>query len=440
MQLTNASYLKLALPFILAAITTPLLGAVGTAVVGRLDNVNYISAVALGAVIVSTMYWLFGFLRLITSSLSSQALGRGDAQGAAVVLLQPYLLALVIGLLLVAGQQGIWRAAMWILNPDAELRVLCKIYFDILIWAAPLVLGSYVLNGWLMGRMRMKAVVALQVGTNLANCLLCFLMVDCFGLNVDGVAMAILISQTGSFFVALLLVARIIRQGPLNGLWGKVFQRQGFSDLFSTNFYLFIRTLCMLVMVNTFMASSAAFGGEIMAANAILFQLQYVMGDIFDGLSSASSVYSGLAVGSPNRDLFYANLRYSGIWAAVFALVISLAYYLLQTPILALFTDKQGVLEIATEYSIYIVIFPPIAAAGIVYYGIFNGALKTRLVCVSMLLTIAAYLPALYIFTPLWSNHGLWLAYIVFYVGRSGFLLLLLPRLIRRFDFLKRAS
>ena len=152
MELTHKSYLKLALPFILVSATTPLLGAV----------------------IFSTMYWLFNFLRLITSGLSSQALGRGARDETALSLLRPGLLSLAAGLLMIAAQTPIAGAALWILNPGPEVRDLVLLYFHILIWGAPLVLMGFVMIGWLMGQMRLRAVMILQVSTNLSNAVLSF--------------------------------------------------------------------------------------------------------------------------------------------------------------------------------------------------------------------------------------------------------------------------
>ena len=435
MQLSHSSYLKLAAPFILASATTPILGAVGTAVVGRLGNARYIGAVALGAVIFSTIYWLFNFLRLITSSYSSQAAGRGDQLDAALALFRPAVIALTAGVMIIAFSPFIARGALWILAPEKPVEELVLVYFRTLIWGAPFVLLSFVMIGWLMGQMRLKAVMFLQVATNLFNCILCCIFVFILKMSVDGVALATLLAQLASFAAGAALTLRYARFDWRAVSLKLVLQKQGFKDLMSTNFYLMIRTVCMLIMVNIFMARSTSFGAVTLAANSILFQLQYIMGDVFDGLSSASSVYSGLAVGGRDAKLFWDDLRISGLWAAVFAIVMTMVYQAADGFILGLFTDLPDVLAMAQEFSIYITVFPPLAAAGIVYYGIFNGALKTRMICWSMLLTLGAFLAAERLLLPAFGNTGLWLAFLVFYIGRSGFLLMFLPALLRKLGF-----
>lgn len=438
MRLTVTSYLRLSAPFIVSSITTPLLGAVGTAVVGHLGDMNYISAVALGAVIFSTIYWLFNFLRLITSSYSSQALGRQDRTEINLSILRPGCLAAVIGLTMIPAAPWIFEISMFILNPDEAIRELTGIYFNILIWGAPFVLVNFVIVGWLMGQMRFKAVMWLQVSLNLFNCLMCAWLVLGLKLGVGGVAWAGLMAQAIALVAGLILVA-----GRTRFNWRTeiklIFNKRAFSDLMSTNFYLLIRTACMLVMVNLFMARSAAIGGAVLAANAILFQVQYILGDFFDGLANASSVYSGLAVGGRDADLFRRDLIISAGCGLMLALMLSAAWFWGDLFFIGLFTNLPEVIEQARIYSVYITLFPLISALGIVYYGIFNGALKTRLVCWSMLLTLTLYLGADHWLVPVWGNHGLWMSFLAFYVGRSGFLLLFVPSLLKKIDFSKRA-
>ena len=243
-----------------------------------------------------------------------------------------------------------------------------------------------------------------------------------------------MIAQADSFAAGAWLVWGMVNPNLSRFLLHRVFSKKAFTDLLGTNFYLMIRTVCMLIMVNIFMARSAVSGGVILVANAILFQLQYIMGDVLDGLSSASGVYSGLAVGGRDRGLFQTDLRLSGVWAAIFSVAMSAVFFLTEERVLKLFTDLPEVLAAAGEYSFYITIFPPIAAAGIVYYGIFNGALKTRMICWSMLMTLTVFLAAERILPPLLGNHGLWLAFIVFYIGRSVFLMMFLPALKRKLN------
>src|SRR3546814_15456082 len=72
---------QLAGPIILANLTTPLLGAVDTAVVGHLPDPRFIGGVAVGGVVFSFLFWGFCFLRMGTAGFDrkSVVLGRGVA-------------------------------------------------------------------------------------------------------------------------------------------------------------------------------------------------------------------------------------------------------------------------------------------------------------------------------------------------------------------------
>ena len=99
-RVSYASYLALVFPFVISTLTTPLLGAVDTALVGHLPDPAFIGGVAIGAVIFSTLYWLFGFLRVSTTGFTAQALD--DPRWLTSALFRPLLMAVVIGLAFVA--------------------------------------------------------------------------------------------------------------------------------------------------------------------------------------------------------------------------------------------------------------------------------------------------------------------------------------------------
>lgn len=134
MELTHKRYLKITFPFMLSSVAVPVIGAVDTAVVGRLGSPDYISAVALGAVIFSTIYWLLGFLRITTAGMTAQAVGREDKEEVFLILLRALLLAALIGLLLFAFHRFIFAAAQLVFQPEAVVALLMKRYFDILVW------------------------------------------------------------------------------------------------------------------------------------------------------------------------------------------------------------------------------------------------------------------------------------------------------------------
>ena len=111
----------LAVPIMLSTLSTPLLGAVDTAVIGRLPDAAYIGGVAVAAVIFSFLYWGFGFLRMGTTGFAAQAFGAGDTDELRAALLRPLILALALGALLIAAQAPIGFVAFNL--PEASAQV-----------------------------------------------------------------------------------------------------------------------------------------------------------------------------------------------------------------------------------------------------------------------------------------------------------------------------
>jgi MATE family multidrug resistance protein len=422
-SITYKNYLGLAIPFTISTVTTPLLGAVDTAVVGRLDSPTFIGGVAIGTVIFNTLYWLFGFLRVSTSGFSSQSLGSDKESDMYFAYLRPVTIATFIGLVFVLIQWPIITGAMHLYNPDPEVAQHARTYFSILIWGAPLVLVSYVNLGWLMGRKLVRQSLFLQVSTNVLNIVLDILFVMVFKLDVAGVAWATLIAQTYGLALGCVLISRNIELGTVKKHLHGIFETEAMKKMIGVNSDLLIRTACLLTMTNMFVAKGSSLGASFLAANAVLFQLQYIIAYFFDGLANAGSVFVGKAVGEKNVGAFHRTVTISNVHIALLSVLIALLLLTFQRPILGCFTDIEAVITLCKEYMIWLVVFPFVMGAGLVYYGFFTGATYTKPVRNSLLLALPVFVITYYLAIPVWHNHGLWLAFTLFSLCRSGVLL-----------------
>ena len=99
-KLTNKRVLGVAIPIVLANVTIPILGAVDTGVVGQMGLAAPIGAVGIGAIIISAIYWLFGFLRMGTTGLTAQAIGSNNHLETSALLVRGIIIGLVAGLIL----------------------------------------------------------------------------------------------------------------------------------------------------------------------------------------------------------------------------------------------------------------------------------------------------------------------------------------------------
>ncbi|MEK5138760.1 MULTISPECIES: MATE family efflux transporter [Priestia] len=427
------TYLALAIPLTISTMTTPLLGAVDTAVVGRLSDPAYIGGVAVGALIFNTLYWLFGFLRVSTSAFAAQANGANSSEQGILALSRPFLIALAVGLIFILLQVPIQRAALAIVSPDAAVSRLAVEYFTIRIWGAPFTLMNYVILGWLMGMAKIKQSLSLQIITNVLNMTLAILFVEVFSFGVKGVAASTLIAEVTAFILGLFIVSKASPFKWKTPSIGVLFDTASVKKMFNVNKDLFIRTICLLVVINLFTAKGASFGTEFLAANAVLFQIHYIMAYFFDGFANASSILVGKAVGSQDRSLYIQTLSLSRKWAVIVAFVIAGVYTAFLEPIIKLFTTLPSVITLATEYGVWLILYPFVACLGLVMYGAFTGATYIAPIRNSMLYTMLLYIVAQVVATPIWHNHGLWLAFTLYTVGRSVFLVMYLPSLNRRF-------
>ncbi|MBQ7716821.1 MAG: MATE family efflux transporter, partial [Prevotella sp.] len=148
MKARNKEILRIALPSIVSNITVPLLGLIDVAITGHLGSAAYIGAIALGGMIFNLTYWIFGFLRMGTSGMTSQALGQRDLTEVTRHLVRSMGIAMGIALLLIILQIPIRELALLIMRPTAEVRAYTITYFNICIWGAPAMLGLFGLNGW----------------------------------------------------------------------------------------------------------------------------------------------------------------------------------------------------------------------------------------------------------------------------------------------------
>ena len=405
--------------------------------VGRLENPAYIAGVSVGAVIFSTLYWLFGFLRVSTTAYSAQAAGMKDPDARIDALLRPCVLALVIGTAFLLFRGPIFDTAMRFIRPDAEVVYFGEVYYRILIWGAPVVLLNYVLLGWLMGQELLCVSLLMQVGGNLLNIVLDLLLVRVYGLDVAGVAAATLISQVASFAVGLAAAcSRVDRRQAAARLRAALAPR-AFADMLRANADLMLRTVCVLIQINVFTAGGARYGTDVLSANAIMYQMMMLVSYSFDGFANASSVFAGRACGAGDPGLLSALWRRAVFWGASGAAIAAAACALGATRAYLLFTDIPQVLTQLRTYGFWIAVFPLVAWPGVSFYGIFTGTGDTGPVRDSAVLALLFFLAAHLVLVPIWGNHGLWAAFIAFYLGRSLFLA---PRYRSTFQYVENSG
>jgi MATE family multidrug resistance protein len=429
--LSQRQYLILAIPLIISGISTPILGAVDTAVVGRIPDPASIGGVAIGAVIFNTMYWLLGFLRVSTSGFTAQAEGANNQNEMLLSFFRPMIMAIIFGLFFIIFQHPILQVALALLGGSEAVSSFAATYFSIRIWGAPFILLSYVMIGWLIGMGKVRLALATQIMMNLLNIILDIVFVLGLGMGVSGVAYATLISEISAILFGAWLIFHTNRVKMSHLKLQMLIESEPLIKMLKVNRDLFLRTVCLLAMTGIFTAKGASMGELTLAANAILLQIHYIMAYLFGGFANASSIIVGRAIGARNQPLYTRAFFLSAQWGFVAAIVLSIFILFWGESIVALFTTITEVREVAIDLLIWMLIFPFVGFWGLQLDGIFSGATEAKSIRDSMILALIVFVLAIWLFVPIYHNHGIWLAFVLFSFARSIFLSLFVPKLTR---------
>lgn len=419
---TDASYGKiwrLALPIMLANISVPLLGGVDTAVVGHLPDPALIGGVALGSVIFSFLYWGFGFLRMGTTGFTAQALGAANNDEVRAALVRPLLLGLLLSLALVALQVPIARLALWSIEGSPAVEAATATYYHIRIWSAPAALVNFTVIGWLLGMQRTGTTLWLQLLLNGTNIILDLLFVLGFDWGIAGVASATVISEVIAALVGLYVILRAIRQR--GGSWDRqrILRRDRLLALLRVNFDIFIRTVSLLFAFAYFTALGARMGDSLLAANAVLLNINTFIAYGLDGFANAVEILAGNAAGARDRQGFRLAVRNSTLCALGSSAAFSLFLLVLGPQVVGLYSNIAAVQEAALTYLPWVIVSPLFSVWCFQLDGIFVGATRTAAMRNAMVVSLPIYLIACWLLVPAYGNHGLWLALMIFMVGRA---------------------
>lgn len=432
----NKQYFKLVIGFTLSTLTTPLLGSIDTAVVGQLTNPAYIGGVALGGTIFNTIYWILGFLRVSTSGYSAMAYGSKNKKDQTLTLFRPMIVSIIIGLLFLLFQDTILWSATHFYNSTPEIMGNMKKYYKILIWGAPFVLTNYSILGWIMGRKKIRECIILQFLTNIINIGLDIYFVNGLNLAVEGVAYATLIAQIFTTLLSFIIIFFEKNKDELEIIKNiKNIQLKDILDIKSAktvgrvNTDLIIRTICLMTVTNIFMEQGSLYGPIVLAANSILFQIQYLISYIFDGISNSNSVFIGNGIGEKNNFKINWVIKKAKEMCFVISIFLMIIILFFGDGLISLFSNNQEVILTAIKFKIWLLIFIPSISVGLVFYGIFTGGANTRFVRNSMLYSLGLFVFIYIIFTPNLQNHRLWLSFVLFSLGRSLFLYRYLERM-----------
>jgi MATE family multidrug resistance protein len=418
LQLTHRRVFQVAAPIVLSNTTIPILGAVDTGVVGQLGLAAPIGAVGIGAIILTSIYWIFGFLRMGTTGLVAQAHGAGDRAESGAILMRALIIAGGAGGAFILGQALVIAGAFTLAPTSDEVEALARDYLSIRIWGAPATIALYAVSGWLIAVERTRGVLWLQLWINGLNIGLDLWFVIGLGLGVEGVALATLVAEWTGLAWGLWLCRGAFSERKWRDR-KRIFDAARLRRMGRVNGDIMLRSVLLQASFTSFLFIGAGFGDVTLAANQVLFQFLSIASYIIDGFAFSAETFVGQAVGRRSRAAVRRSAALTSVWGVGTALALTLTFWLAGGWIIDLMAAAPEVRQAARAYQPWIVVAPLVGIASYMFDGIFIGATRTRAMRVVMMQAAAIYALALWVLTPMFGNHGLWGALMVLNVARG---------------------
>ena len=425
---THRRVFNIAAPIVLANATVPILGLVDTGVVGQLGQAAPIGAVGIGAIILTAIYWMFGFLRMGTTGLTSQAQGAGKTGEVAAMLTRALMIGLAGGFAIILLQVPIFWASFQISPASAEVEAMARDYMQIRVFSAPAIIALFGVTGWLIALERTRTVLAIQLVMNGLNISLDLWFVLGLDWGVSGVAWATFIAEWSGLSLGLWLCRDVFRV-PAWRDWERVFDRERLWQVFAVNSDIFLRTLMLECIFVSFLFLGADFGDVTLAANQVLLQFLHITAYALDGFAFAAEALVGQALGARNRPQLRRSAIVTSQWGLLIIVILAAVFALFGGSIIDLMAKAVEVQTEARSYLIYMVLAPLVGLAAWMLDGVFIGATRTRDMRNMMAVSLMVYVVAVMVLVPMIGNHGLWLALLISFVARGVTLGLRYPAL-----------
>lgn len=420
----------IAWPMILANISVPLLGFVDTAVIGHLPDSQLLAGTALGGLLLSVLFWLFGFLRMSTTGLSAQACGAKDSERLSLVLWQGGVLALLLASILLLLQTPIFQILAWSVATEQGMSgslTAAQSYYQIRIWMAPIVLMNMVFTGYLIGIGHTKLVLRAVILCNLVNLVADLAFVPWLGFGVEGVAWATVLAETTQF---LLLIFGIGKGLKFSARYQTLLDIPSLFQLFKINLTLFCRGLLLQGCLSFMTIYASRFGHQAVAANAILMQFFLFISFALDGLAYALEALVGQSLGNKRRRDLVLFVQRGWRWGAYFGLLYTLVYIGFAETIIELLTNQVALRTYLADFHFWIYAMPLVCFMSFVMDGIFIGLGWAKEMRNTMFMAFVGFYGVILAIsvTDSLTNHGLWLAFFTFMALRGTTQVVVLKR------------
>jgi len=410
---TDKRIFTLAYPIILANISIPVLSVTDTAVIGHLGALDVLAGISMGAVLIGSIYWFFGFLRMGVTGLVAQARAADQNVEVSSILIRGLIIGGAGGIILIAVHSFLFSSIFYFLEGDKDAEELAIEYMSIRILAAPFAISMFVFVGWLFGMGKTFHSLCLLVAVNLLNIFLDIIFVKFLYLGIAGVAYATIISEICGFCIGIYLS----REFLLNKERIKVkliFLSNKWKSFILLNIDIVIRSTLLQSVFLSYLIFGTLFGSEVLAANHILLQITFLSAYALDGIAFSAEILVGEAIGKRRYEEFKKVVKSALKLGFIFSGVISVSIYSLGFLVVDLMTSIKEVRLICYDFIVWISIMPIVSVFSYVYDGIFLGAARGKEIRIAMCQSFAIFFTCAIVLIPLIENTGLWTSIVVF--------------------------
>jgi MATE family multidrug resistance protein len=436
MQNPSIKYiLKLSIPIFFANLAIPMVGIIDTGLMGNLGNLSYLSATSVAANLFSMIFWSFGFLRMGTVGLISQAYGKEDYPEVFNIILRNLIFVLLISLILIILQNYIYKLSLNIFELSEMTQKFYQEYFKIRIWSAPGELTLYIITGLFVGLQKTK-ISSLAVGLfSIINIILSIILVSKFNLNIKGVAY-------GTLFSALLISTSFLlytfwylnKMSKIKIKLEELIEFKKIKNIFNININIFIRTILLTFSFLWFTYLGSQIGEEYIAANSILIHLVFLSAFILDAYAFSTEGMVGYSLGKKDINLFKKIVKNSFILSSITGLVISVIYFFINNYVIELMSDIEAIRNLSSSYAIWLIIMPLISSFCYQFDGVFIGVSQTKELRNAMIFSVFSYIIISLLLTDLIGNTGVWISLCMFMILRALSLYYYMDKIYLRFN------
>ena len=435
MQKSSIQYiLKLSIPIFFANLAIPMVGIIDTALMGNLGSLSYLSATSVAANLFSMIFWSFGFLRMGTVGMVSQANGRNDYTEILNIVVRNLLFVLAISITIILLQNLILSLSLKIFNLSEATRNLYEQYFKIRVYSAPGELTLYIITGLFVGLQKTKT-SSLAVGFfSILNILLSIVLVTKFDLNIKGVAYGTLFSALITSIIFLIYMFWYLsKYTKITINFAQIFNLKKIKNIFNINLNIFIRTILLTFSFLWFTYLGTQIGEDYVAANAILINLVFLSAFILDAYAFSTEGIVGYSLGKKDLNLFKNIVKNSFILSSISGLIISIIFFFSYNLVINLMSDINEIRELSSSYAVWLIILPVISSFCYQFDGIFIGASQTKELRNAMIFSVFSYLLISILLIKFLFNTGIWISLCIFMILRAVSLFYYLDKIYLRF-------